>query len=77
MENYLIEARQICSKFNYCNKIAAEINGKLLYLTEGEIRALQIVAKRKADESDDVFENLIIYYGQKSQKALMMVIFTT
>lgn len=78
MENYQIEARKIARQYKYCPKIAAEINGKVLYLTEGEVRALQIIAKEKAEESDEAFEqfckDVIIYSNahKKSSKHTMI-----
>lgn len=73
MENYLIEARRICRKYNYVKKIAVEINGKLLYLTEGEVRALQLLARQKADESDEAFEqfckDVVVYSNFQKRKS--------
>lgn len=49
-------------------KVAVEMYGKLDYLTEREIRALQVIAKRKAEESDEAFkeftDNVIVYKGR-------------
>ena len=50
------------------SKVAVEINGKLDYYTEAEIRALQVIARRKALESDEAFkeftDNVIVYKGR-------------
>lgn len=55
----------ILAKMRYHQKVAAEVYGKIVYLTEPEVRALQILAKRKAEKSDDAFkeftDNVIIY----------------
>lgn len=79
MENYQIEARRIARKYGYCPKIAAEINGKLLYLTEGEVRALQLIARDKANESDEAFEqfckNVVIYSNTTKRKSGYTMIF--
>ena len=63
---------------HYHSKVAAEIYGKLVYITEAEVRALQILAKRKASESEAAFldfcENVIVYSGanKRSSKHIMM-----
>jgi hypothetical protein len=50
-------------------KVAVEICGKLQYLTEREIRALQVIACRKALESEEAFDeftsNVIVYKGRR------------
>lgn len=49
-------------------KVAVEINGKLDYYTETEIRALQVIARRKALESDEAFKEfcntVTVYRGR-------------
>lgn len=49
-------------------KVAVEVNGKLDYYTEAEIRALQVVARRKALESDEAFkeftDSVTVYKGR-------------
>lgn len=79
MENYFIEARKIARNYGYVKTIAAEINGKLMYLTEGEVRALQILAKRKAEETQDAFdkfcEEVIIYSNTRKRKSKYKMIF--
>lgn len=72
MEKYIEikhEILRVMQEFGYKNydKVAVEIYGKLTYLTESEIRALQIIAKRKAAESDEAYQefckNIIVYNG--------------
>lgn len=67
----LYAARRIAREYQYTKTIAAEIYGKILYLTEGEVRALQIMAKEKAEESDESFnefcENVIVYSNVKKK----------
>lgn len=67
----LYAARRIARNYGYVKTIAAEIYGKVLYLTEGEVRALQIMAKEKAEESDEAFdefcENVIVYSNVKKK----------
>jgi len=50
-------------------KVAVEVNGKLDYYTEAEIRALQVIARRKALESEEAFNeftaNVIVYKGRR------------
>lgn len=66
-------ARKIARNYGYVKTIAAEIYGKILYLTEGEVRALQIMAKEKAEESDEAFnefcENVIVYSNVKKKSS--------
>lgn len=67
----LYAARRVARTFGYVKTIAAEIYGKILYLTEGEVRALQIMAEEKAEESDEAFnefcENVIVYSNVKKK----------
>ena len=73
------QAHKIMREFGYCKTVAAEIRGKLLYLTEGEVRALQIMAKQKADESEEAFkefcEEVVIYSGCKKRSSKHRMIF--
>lgn len=68
----------ILHALRYHHKVAAEIYGKLVYITEAEVRALQILAKRRAEESEEAFlefcENVIVYSGssKRSSKHIMM-----
>lgn len=70
--------RQTLKEFGYkTNKVAVEINGELDYYTELEIRALQLIAARKAKVSQEKFEefcNSIVIYktrhkGRKKDKS--------
>lgn len=67
MQNILDVMQEFGYK-NY-NKVAVEIYGKLTYLTEPQIRALQIIAAREARKSDKAFqefaENVILYNGPR------------
>lgn len=61
--------RQTLREFGHTTeKVAVEINGKLDYYTEREIRALQVIARRKAMESDEAFEEfcntVTVYRGR-------------
>lgn len=69
--------RQTLREFGHTTeKVAVEINGKLDYYTEREIRALQVIARRKAMESDEAFEEfcntVTVYRGRcKGQHDIM------
>ena len=69
----------ILAKMRYHQKVAAEIYGKIVYLTEAEVRALQVLAKRKAEESDKAFqeftENVIIYSHCHKRRSKHRMIF--
>ena len=73
------QAHKIMREFGYCKTVAAEIRGKLLYLTEGEVRALQIMAKQKAEESEEAFkefcDEVIVYSGCKKRSSKHRMIF--
>ena len=73
------ELRSILRSYGYSKTIAVEIYGKLLYLTEAEVRALQIMAKEKAEESEESFnefcENVIVYSGCKKRSSKYKMIF--
>ena len=68
----------ILYKLHCHTKVAAEVYGKLVYLTEPEVRALQVLAKRKAKESAKAFleftSNVVVYSGasKRSSKHIMM-----
>lgn len=67
-------------EFGYkTNKVAVEFYGKLDYLTETEVRALQVMAKRRAEESDEAFkeftENVIVYSSRYKSRAKHTMIF--
>lgn len=55
-------------------KVAVEINGQLDYYTEREIRALQVIAARKAKESEAEFkefcDTVTVYSGRYKRKSL-------
>ena len=65
-------------------KVAVEVNGQLDYYTEREIRALQVIARRKAMESDEAFDefcNTVTVYkgkckGHKKDKLDRIMHFT-
>lgn len=73
------QVHKVMRKFDCCKTVAAEIRGKLLYLTETEVRALQIIAKQKAEESEEVFkefcEDVVIYSGCKKRSSKHRMIF--
>lgn len=72
-------ARRVARKYGYCNKIAVEIGGKLRYMTEGEVRALQILAKQAAERSKEDFEgfckNVVVYSNTQKRKSKYKMIF--
>lgn len=53
---------------NYINKVAVDIYGKIYYLTEAQVRALQIVAAKLANTNKEAFENfkknVVVYSGR-------------
>lgn len=55
------------------NKVAVEIYGKLTYLDEAHIRALQVLAMQKAKESDEAFkkltDNVVVYSGATKRRS--------
>ena len=69
----------ILAKMRYHQKVAAEVYGKIVYLTEPEVRALQVLAKRKAEESDEAFkeftDNVIIYSHCHKRRSKHKMIF--
>ena len=69
----------ILAKMRYHQKVAAEVYGRPCYLTEPEVRALQVLAKRKAEESDEAFreftENVIIYSHRYKRRSKHTMIF--
>lgn len=61
--------RQTLREFGHTTeKVAVEINGQLDYYTEREIRALQLIARRKATESEAAFKEfcntVTVYKGR-------------
>lgn len=69
----------ILAKMRYHQKVAAEVYGKICYLSEPEVRALQVLAKRKAEESDEAFreftDNVIIYSHMHKRRSKHRMIF--
>ena len=55
------------------NKVAVEIYGKLTYLDEAHIRALQVMANIKSEESDEAFkeftDNVVVYSGSTKRRS--------
>lgn len=66
--------KQTLREFGFkTSKVAVELYGELYYLTEPEIRALQVIAKRLYQESpearEEFDENVIIYSGRYKTKS--------
>lgn len=53
---------------HYINKVAVDIYGKIHYLTEAQVRALQLVAAKLANTDKEAFEdfkkNVVVYSGR-------------
>lgn len=53
---------------NYINKVAVDIYGSIHYLTEAQVRALQVVAAKLANTDKEAFEdfreNVVVYSGR-------------
>ena len=53
---------------HYINKVAVDMYGKIEYLTKDQVRALQIVAAKLANNDREAFEdfknNVIVYSGR-------------
>lgn len=69
-----VEIRNVLHEFGYkTNLVAVEIYGQPKYLNEYQIRALQIIAKRRAEISDEAFkefiDNVIVYSGRWKRKS--------
>ncbi len=56
--------------FKKTNKLAVELCGKLVYLTETEIRALQVMCKRDPSLRD----NIIVYDGRTKRGSKILPI---
>lgn len=73
---FLHEMKQELVKRNSHEKVAVEIYGKIAYLTEREVRALQVIAARKANESEEAFvefcANVVVYSGTSKRKSYVM-----
>lgn len=56
------------AKVDYINKVAVDIYGKIYYLTEAQVRALQVVAAKLANTDraayEDFKENVVVYSGR-------------
>ncbi len=69
----------VLRQYKYVNKVAAEIYGKLVYLNEHQVRALQVICKRKADVSEELWkefvDNVIVYSGRTKRKSKHKMIF--
>lgn len=75
--NLLIrEMKQELISRNYRPLIAAEIYGKQVYLKEVEVRALQVLAAKKAQESEDAWNefcaNVVVYSGRWKGRSYRM-----
>lgn len=61
------------------SKVAVEVYGKLFYMTEAEVRALQVMAKRKAEQSDEAFkeftDNIIVYSAGTKRRSKHTMVF--
>lgn len=53
---------------HYINKVAVDLYGKIEYLTKDQVRALQVVAAKLANNDKEAFEdfknNVIVYSGR-------------
>ena len=70
------EMKQELISRNYRPLIAAEIYGKQVYLKEVEVRALQVLATKKAQESEDAWNefcaNVVVYSGRWKGRSYRM-----
>lgn len=61
------------------NKVAVEINGKLMYMSECEIRSLQVFAKQQAEISDEAFQDfcdsVVVYSGRCKRTSKHTMVF--
>ena len=59
---------QELAKVSYINKVAADVYGKIYYLTEAQVRALQVVAAKLANTDKEAYndfkENVVVYSGR-------------
>lgn len=68
------EVNNILREVGYkTNKVAVEVYGKLTCMDDIHIRALQVLAKRKAEESDEAFkeftDNVIVYSAYTKRRS--------
>lgn len=72
---------EILRSRKYHKLVAAEIYGELTYMNEAEVRALQVIAKRTYEISDDAFkeftDNVIVYSGRIKSDSKHQMIFRT
>lgn len=70
------EMKQELISRHYQPLIAAEIYGKQVYLKEVEVRALQVLAAKKAQESEDAWNefcaNVVVYSGRWKGRSYRM-----
>lgn len=63
-----IAIRKELAAVHYINKVAVDVYGKIEYLTKDEVKALQIVAAKLANNDKEAFEdfkkNVIVYSGR-------------
>lgn len=56
------------AKVGYINKVAVDVYGKIYYLAEAQVRALQVVAAKLANTDkkayEDFKENVVVYSGR-------------
>lgn len=65
------QMHQTMQEFGFkTNKLAAELCGKLVYLTETEIRALQVMCKRDPSLRD----NIVVYDGRTKRGSKILPI---
>lgn len=61
------------------NKVAVEIHGELMYMAEYDIRAMQVLAARKARESKEAFaefcKSVTVYSGRYKRSSDHTMIF--
>jgi len=73
------EANKLLCQHKYTNKVACEIYGHIRYLSEAEVRALQVLAKRAADTSEDAFndftQNVVVYSARTKRSSKHKMIF--
>lgn len=76
----VFELKSILHEFGFkTNRVAVEIYGRMYYMNEVQIRALQVLAKRKAAYSGEAFKefvnNVIVYSSHFKEEATHTLIF--
>ena len=75
----ILGIKNILKTKKFHDKVAVEIYGKLVYLKEAEIRALQIIAAYKAkiskEEFEDFIKNVIVYSNRWKTNSKHTMIF--